>query len=425
MQKSTSALPGALKFLGFWVVGASVLAAALAFPQANSQSPPLVLCNGDMSQGSDVPSCWDHKWVGKGKITTFRDTKIFKEGPAALGVASVDGAAMGQTAQMIQAGADTTFAISGFVKSQGEVKVNVGVQSYAADGHSINFQQIRYVQNDQDWTAFTKEVTLPKGTKRFGIVLLMDGNGKAWLDEVQLAGKGVKTASSAPSSAPAESPPPKKQDPTVPMYGYYPKYPQAWMNFHKMFVERAKKGNVNIVFFGDSITQGFKRQKTLWKERYAERGAVNFGLGGDRTQQILWRIEHGELDGIQPKLVVLNIGVNNVWGSTPGTRIAEGIEKVVATIRTKLPKTKVLLLGIFPTQQRPDNPLRAKVKAINTQIAKLDNGKTVRYLDIGSKFLEPDGSIAKTTMSDYLHPTAKGYQIWADAMQPLFEEMLR
>lgn len=220
--------------------------------------------------------------------------------------------------------------------------------------------------------------------------------------------------------------PPQVQDPTVPMQGYFPEYPQAWMNFHKMFVERARQGNVSIVFLGDSITQGWKDQQDLWQARYGKRGAVNFGIGGDRTQQLLWRIQNGTLNGIQPKLVVLNIGVNNLWGDTFGNaRIAEGISKVVTAIRTKLPKTKVLVLGIFPTQQDANNPIRATIKDINTRVAKLDNGKTVRFLDIGPKFLGKDGSLSKDVMPDYLHLSPKGYQIWADAMQVLLNQMLR
>jgi lysophospholipase L1-like esterase len=224
----------------------------------------------------------------------------------------------------------------------------------------------------------------------------------------------------------ANLPSARKQDPTIPAPGYFPKYPQAWLKFHKKYLQQTRKGKINIVFLGDSITQGWRKHKKLWQEEYGSRGAVNFGIGGDRTQQILWRIDHGLFDHMRPKLVVLNIGVNNLWGkSSNPVRIAAGIEKIVNVIHTKSPQTKILLLGIFPTGKQPNTPIRKRIRALNALVAKLDNGRTIRFLDIGSQFLEADGKISKAVMPDYLHLSGKGYQIWATSIHDPFTQMLK
>lgn len=381
----------------------------------------IVLQNGDMSLGADIPGFWHHKWVGKGKIKVSRDTQVYKKGPAALKVSTAGGPAKGQTSQQIKGTSGQSFVLSGFAKSKGRVKVNVAIQSFSQKSKPIQFQQVQYLKNTQDWTSFSQEVTLPKDTHRFGIVLLVEGQGQAWLDEVKLTGTAVKNIAGDPSNLP----PPKKQDPTVPMHGYFPKYPQAWLKFHKQHLQQTRKRQINIVFLGDSITQDWKKHKSLWRQHYGKYGAANFGIGNDRTQQILWRIDHGLFDHMQPKLVVLNIGVNNLWGKPSGAdRIAAGIEKIVAAIHRKSPQTKILLLGILPTGQRPNTPIRKKIRAINTRLTKLDDGKAIYFLDMGSEFLAADGSISKKIMPDYLHLSRKGYQIWVKSMQRQFTEIL-
>ncbi|MFZ1074290.1 MAG: platelet-activating factor acetylhydrolase IB subunit [Verrucomicrobiia bacterium] len=206
-----------------------------------------------------------------------------------------------------------------------------------------------------------------------------------------------------------------------------------WVARHEGFVREAQKGGVDILFMGDSITDGWRggRGSNIWNKYYAPRHAANFGISGDRTQHVLWRIDHGELDGVHPKVVVLMIGTNNTGKEndrkTPRNtvpEVAEGVEAVVNDIRARLPDSKILLLAIFPRGTLND-PQRAQVALINTLIAKLDDGKTVKFLDIGPKFLEFDGTLPRNVMPDLLHPNAKGYQIWADAMEPTLDEMLK
>jgi lysophospholipase L1-like esterase len=197
----------------------------------------------------------------------------------------------------------------------------------------------------------------------------------------------------------------------------------SWMELHRRYVERAKKGSVDLLFLGDSITQGWNENTNpVWKRFYGPRKAVNFGIGGDRTQHVLWRIQNGELDGIKPKVVVLMIGTNNASSSTPD-EIAQGIKAIVRELRQRLPEAKILLLGVFPRSQKPD-ALRERLKSVNERIAKLDDGEHIKFLDIGKAFLEPDGTIAKVIMPDYLHLTPLGYRRWAEAMEPTLWSLL-
>jgi len=199
----------------------------------------------------------------------------------------------------------------------------------------------------------------------------------------------------------------------------------GWLKRHEGFVAEAKKGGVDLLFLGDSITDGWRggKAKPVWDEHFAPLKAANFGISGDRTQHVLWRIRNGELEGIQPRAVVLMIGTNNIGQSkpeTPASAVA-GIRAIVQEVHSKCPRAKFLLLGVFPRGEKPEHPLRAQIKGINAEIARLDDGgKTVKFLDIGDKFLQPDGTISKETMPDFLHLTEKGYRIWAEAIkQPL------
>ncbi len=204
-------------------------------------------------------------------------------------------------------------------------------------------------------------------------------------------------------------------------------------NRHKGFVDIAKKGHIDVVFLGDSITDAWGGEghrpnssgSEVWKERFEPLHAVNFGIGGDRTQHVLWRIENGELDGYHPKAVVLMIGTNNL-GSNTDEEIADGIKAVVEAIHHKQPHAKVLLLGIFPRGEKATDKNRDRIKNINKMIAKLDDGgKTVKYLDIGDKFTEKNGDLTKEIMPDFLHLSKKGYEIEADAIEKPLKELMK
>lgn len=198
-----------------------------------------------------------------------------------------------------------------------------------------------------------------------------------------------------------------------------------WLARHEGFNAIAKKGGVDLLFVGDSITDSWRNTgKAAWAQRYEPLKAANFGISGDKTEHVLWRLQNGNLDGIQPKVAVVMIGTNNT-GRDSAPQIAEGVTAIVKEIRTRCPATKILLLAIFPRTEKADAPIRAKLAEINGLIAQLDDGKGVFFLDIGQKFLEADGTLPKRIMPDALHPNTAGYWIWADAMQDKLAELLK
>ncbi len=229
--------------------------------------------------------------------------------------------------------------------------------------------------------------------------------------------KSTDPAKAEKKEKPKPPPPPSTVEPA-------PRSDQGWwMKRHEQFLDRVKQGDAEVIFIGDSITQGWEGGgKAIWRRWYEPRKAINLGIGGDQTQHVLWRLDHGEVDGIAPKVAVVMIGTNNTGRNTP-EQIADGVRAVVEKLKSKLPKTKILLLAIFPRDQKPEGEKRRRVKATNDIIAKFDDGKTVRYLDIGARFIEPDGTITKEIMPDHLHFSSKGYRIWAESIEPLLWEM--
>lgn len=204
----------------------------------------------------------------------------------------------------------------------------------------------------------------------------------------------------------------------------YPMPKLDWVQQVERTNEKARKvaGPIELVFDGDSITDFWQsRGREIWNQRYARLHAFDFGISGDRTEHVLWRLSQGQIDGLHPKLIALMIGTNNIGQNTP-EEIAEGIKSIVASYRKHCPDATLLLQAVFPRGAKPTDPNRAKVKTINDIISKLQDGKNVLYIDFGDKFLEPDGSISPDMMADFLHPTPKGYAIWADAIQPIVDK---
>ena len=198
-----------------------------------------------------------------------------------------------------------------------------------------------------------------------------------------------------------------------------------WGKRHYKVLSEIASGDVDLIYVGDSITHGFENKgKAIWDEYYAPRNAVNMGFSGDRTQHVLWRFDHGEIDGISPKLAILMIGTNNSNGNdNTAEEIADGIKAICAEMRTKLPKTKILMLAIFPRGEGPSaqREKNAKASLLASQIA---DGKHIFYLDINDKFLTADGTLSKDIMPDLLHPNEKGYTIWAEAIEPTVKELM-
>ncbi|MGE3316124.1 MAG: platelet-activating factor acetylhydrolase IB subunit [Planctomycetaceae bacterium] len=232
------------------------------------------------------------------------------------------------------------------------------------------------------------------------------------------AGWAMQTASSKDTKKPAAEK--KKPNTTAPE----PRDGEFWQKRHASFNERIKKGNVDLLLIGDSITHAWENAgKEMWQKYYEPRHAANLGIGGDQTQHVLWRLDHGNVDGIKPKLAVLMIGTNNSGANSP-EEIADGIKAIVNKLHEKLPETKVLILAIFPRGGDKTDAKRIVNQKTNEIIKKLDNGSTVRYLDIGPKFLNDDETLSKEIMPDLLHLSPKGYAIWAESIEPTVKEMM-
>ena len=239
---------------------------------------------------------------------------------------------------------------------------------------------------------------------------------------------GVDVQAQAPAvaaQAPAVKLPPQAPDVAAEKIGPDGKVNSGFATAHERFVKVAQEGTAELVFLGDSITAGWGSKKNIWETAFGQYKPANFGIGGDRTQHVLWRITNGELDGINPKAVVLMIGTNNS-GTDSADGIANGIKVIVETIRKKQPQAKILLLAVFPRGEKiSPNPGRDKLNQVNATIAKMDDGKNIHFLDIGTKFLQPDGSLTKDIMPDFLHLSEAGYQIWADAISPKLAELMK
>jgi lysophospholipase L1-like esterase len=202
---------------------------------------------------------------------------------------------------------------------------------------------------------------------------------------------------------------------------------------HEGFVEIAKKGDIDLLLHGDSITDWWVQgdeNKAMFQKYFGGMKTANFAIAGDTTQGVLWGLKNGEGQGFQPKAIMLMIGTNNTAGTnnagTPtAAEIAEGVGAVVQEMRTDFPQAKILLLAIFP-RGVPGDSVRDKIAEINRIIAKLDDQKHVFYLDIGTKFLDERGSFLPGTFRpDNLHPVAKGYDIWGAAVKDKLAELMK
>jgi len=194
---------------------------------------------------------------------------------------------------------------------------------------------------------------------------------------------------------------------------------------HAELNEIARRGDVDLVFLGDSITQRWEEAgRDVWNKYYAKRKAANFGMDGDHTQHVLWRIEHGNFEGIHPKAIILLIGDNNSIAGEPAQEIADGVVAVVKKLREKVPESKILLLAIFPSGERPESPQRVRAIAANAIFRKVADGRMIRYLDIGERFTNRDGTISKVIMPDFDHLSPTGYGLWAEAIEPVVKDLL-
>lgn len=205
---------------------------------------------------------------------------------------------------------------------------------------------------------------------------------------------------------------------------------------HQQLLAKAKQGRIDLYFEGDSITRrwdatDYPQLMENWQKNFHGWNAADFGWGADRVENILWRLENGELDGINPKVIVLLAGTNNVGNKLPpegidaaADSISNGIRAVLKAMREKAPNAVVILTAIFP---RNDNmAVLPEIAKINANLAKMADGRTIRYLNVNDKLADSAGKLYDGMMSprDKLHPALNGYQVWADALKPILTELL-
>jgi beta-glucosidase len=206
-----------------------------------------------------------------------------------------------------------------------------------------------------------------------------------------------------------------------------PRTDEFWKRRHAAMNENvAKLGEkARVIFIGDSITQGWEGEgREVWERYYAGRDAINLGIGGDRTQHVLWRLDNGNLDGLKPKAAVVMIGTNNSNGEDNTVeQIADGVTAIVRKLLERLPDTKVLLVPIFPRSENP-SPQRGKILQVNQIIQKLSDWKRVHWVDFGHRFVTADGRIPRELMPDFLHLSKEAYGVWAASLEPALAEAL-
>jgi lysophospholipase L1-like esterase len=199
-----------------------------------------------------------------------------------------------------------------------------------------------------------------------------------------------------------------------------------WSQRHEAKVAEAQKGGWKVVFIGDSITQGWEvRGRAVWEKYYAYRNALNLGFSGDRTEHVLWRLMNGEIEGVSSRLVILMLGTNNTGHRRdPPEQTAEGMQKILEILKTKMPEARILLLAVFPRDEKPDGMYRKINDQLNERLKALADGERVIFLNINDRFLQPDGTLSREIMPDFLHPNEQGYRIWAEAMEPHVARLL-
>ncbi len=208
---------------------------------------------------------------------------------------------------------------------------------------------------------------------------------------------------------------------------------QNSLTAHAQLLEKARTCCIDVYFEGDSITRrwgatDYPDMLTNWNRNFFGWNAADFGWGGDTTQNILWRLANGELDGVNPKVIVLLAGTNNLGKGSSADRNSEaeeifrGLDAIVQTMRAKAPAATIIITGIFP---RNDNmAFLPTIDSVNKSLSGLADGKSIRYLNINERLADRDGKLFDGMMGDRLHPTIRGYQVWADALKPMLEELL-
>lgn len=214
-----------------------------------------------------------------------------------------------------------------------------------------------------------------------------------------------------------------------PMYSVIPLEPSQWQERRQEKLEQARTQQIDLLMIGDSITHFWDFEDfglPVWNQHYQPRNGFNIGMGADRTEHVLWRLQNGAVDNMQPKVAVLLIGTNNTgFRMDLAEHTANGIAAVLSELRQRLPTTKIVLLAIFPRHLSPHNEMRRRNDAINERIALLADNKSIYFLNINETFMNSQGELNADVMPDWLHLNEEGYRLWADAMEPMLNYLLK
>ncbi|MGW8392627.1 GDSL-type esterase/lipase family protein [Pseudoduganella sp. HUAS MS19] len=248
-----------------------------------------------------------------------------------------------------------------------------------------------------------------------------NGTGQAALANIRLVRSGAPNA-----TCPDYRTQPATPEPLSHAWSLVP-----WLQRHERKLEENRKliaagKKPRLVFIGDSITEGWEKEgRAVWQRHYARHDAVALGFGGDHTENVLWRLRHGEVDGLAPEVAVLMIGTNNAGDRHDDPKAtAAGIKAIIDELRSRLPRTRILLLAIFPREEQPAAFLRRLNESVNSIISSFADGEHVFYANINASLLNADGSLSRDIMPDLLHPHEKGYEIWARSLEPILQKLL-
>lgn len=378
--------------------------------------PLLVLYNGDMEQGIDYPTRWGEPWVGYKQHAVSRDTTVKKAGKAALRITLT--AAMGEKAigQEVIVSGPRRLTLRGWLKTEGAIMATVALRPFRNGWEVLPYKPALQVHQETDWTPFEQTVTVPAEATRFEVGVLVKGTGKAWLDEVRLEGEQVENR---PTPALWVAPP-RHQEPTKPYPGFLLDAPEGWQFNHQEQKKYLATTKPKVLLVGDSITQGWAAGGgDAWTRDWKPLGTELMALGGDRTSQVLWRLQDGTLAGLHPQVVVLLVGINNLLRDTnTDTEVADGVLACRAALQKACPTAQVLVIGLFPAKERAADPLRARIRHVNALL----KAKLPELLDLGDRFLEPDGTLRREISPDQVHFSSKGYALYHAALYP---EVLR
>lgn len=291
----------------------------------------------------------------------------------------------------------------------------------------VNFVAASRAQAGRAWqrTAFALRCFVRDGADFRQVAqpfsLETSGTGELELRRVTLRQRGTPNAACPDAATQSVSPGPLEEVWSTDWWK--PRHQQKLAEIAKA---RQAGERIELVFIGDSITQGWENEgRAVWERHFAKHRALNLGFGGDRTENVLWRLQHGEIDGLAPKAVVMMIGTNNTGDRREDPRTtAAGIRRLLGEVQQRLPTTPVLLLAVFPRDPKPGTPLRRINEQINQHLAGFADGRRVHFLDINHALMNADGSLSPEVMPDWLHLSEKGYAAWAAAMAPTLEHLM-